>query len=671
MILGVMLLGYSSCQRDFDKISTSHWNPDLASPFIKTKMTLHDLIGTDSTFDYTDDSLLIYYYVTDSIIYFTADTLVHFNDTSTVSDVSMSAVAIEDFSMDANIAFMDILPNIDPEVADTLLAHDGEDVIIPPFSLLTPYEASVPPIDVYESVTFSEGYIDISVTNSLNFSLKDIDYEILDAQNNTVVQHFNVALVPPGNTAHDTIWLNGRTLSNTFVIKANTFGTDGTAPNFVHLDLSQGLEFNLSSHNIKVVGGSAIINEQVNYEDETYVDMSFDEAKINKVIFDQGVLHFGFQNEFGLGVKVKLQLSSANVNGEIPTQEFELPANGSYDGSWDLSNMEIDLTTDTAQPYNRFPVYLKVDLLSSTDPVYFDTTQKVHVDFSTNNVTIGYVEGNVGRQVTTIDPDTTEIDVSMFDVVAGDIYFDQAQLSLSYTNGFGVPLLIHTSFTGVKESTGEELNLGIDSIIIQYPESPGEIVDDQLVFNKENSNIVEFLNFRPNKIIYYGDAVTNWNNDTINFISIDSKMLASSELKIPMVFRTPGLIFKDTTDFELGDVGMEIGKGRLYLDVTNGFPFDLQFSFQVPDSISGEILDSLVFGTIPSAEVNEEGKVVQTVEKLVTADINEDFIDHLQQANQLFIWAKTVTAQSGSIPVGLYADYEMSISVSIQMQIAP
>jgi hypothetical protein len=667
----LILLLVVSCQRDFDKISTSKWNPDLASPFIRTTFTLDDLIGSDTTFEYSDDSLLVYYYQTDSLIYLNTDSLVSFSDTSTSTEISLQDIKIEDFDLEASFMLGDILPHIDPDVADYLQEHDGKLIIIPPFGLQTSFDIEVPPVSYYESMKFSDGYIDIKIKNTLPIALDNVSYEVWDKKNNEAIELFSVSSIPGGNVAHDTIWLAGRTISNEFEIIVNGFSTGGSYPDSVMLDLKEGLNFEFASHDLQVVSGTAIIDEQVNYEEETFVDMDFDDARIKKIAFDNGILNFSFYNDFDLGVKIILQLSSAEVGGEVPVKEFTLPPAGEYTGYWDLKNMEIDLTGDSTQPYNRFSVFVEVMLQATSTPVSFDTSQRVHVDFSTEDVVLGFVQGNLGKQVSEIEQDTTEVDLSMFDKIEGDLFFDQAELSLSYSNSFGVPVILHTDFRGVKDEAAEEIDLGIDSIIIDYPHTPGDSVVQKIVFNGENSNIVDFLNFRPNEIIYSGDAVTNWNNDTANFFLNESTLLASTELKIPMVVRTSSLVFKDTSSLEVDTIDLSIGKGRFYFDIINGFPFNIKIILETADSISGQILDSLSIGVIPSAIIDENGLVTEPVRKLVTADFDEDFVDNLVRSNRIFIWARAVTADGGTVPVGLYADYKMTIAISLQMQISP
>jgi hypothetical protein len=597
----------------------------LVSPFIKTTLTLGNLLGDDTTFCENEDSLLIYYYQTDSLIYVNSDSLINFSDTITNTNISLGSVKLLDFVLEGSFSMQEILTHIEPDVADTLIEHNGDEYIFPPFQLLSPFTIDMSPVSEYVSITFSGGFLTVKISNDLPVTLYDIEYEVFDVVNNIVIDVFSVNKLTSNETATDTIWLADKTLSNTFSFKVNVASSSGSYPDSVLIDLSQGLNFHLESNQLKVINGSAIIYEQINYSDETFVNINFDEAKIKKVKFEKGLLNFSFENNFNIGVKAILSLTSSQVEGEIPQHEFLLPAFENYSGYWDLTNMEIDLTKNPDQPYNSFPVFLEIRLETTDGIVEFDSSQKVNISFNTDNVTLGYAEGNIGKQTQAIEEDSIKIDLSILNNIEGDVFFNEAELSLKYLNGFGIPLVFHTDFVGKNTNTNNTMKLDIDSIIIDYPVVPGETVNNNVVLNNGNSNIPDFLNFRPDILYYKGDILTNWNNDTINFVTSNSVLLANSELKIPMVFYTSSLIFKDTADFSTGNTEITIGEGRFFFDVLNGFPFSMQLNLQIPDSITGDILETIELDEIPAAQTGDDGKVIVPTKKLVTADFDDNF----------------------------------------------
>jgi len=197
------------------------------------------------------------------------------------------------------------------------------------------------------------------------------------------------------------------------------------------------------------------------------------------------------------------------------------------------------------------------------------------------------------------------------------------------------------------------------------------VVDDSVKYDKTSSNIVDFLNARPDKLIFSGDFLTNWNNDTSNFVTNSSNFIVNSEIKIPLIFSTSSLVFKDTVNFLSGNANLPVGSGSLFLNVKNGLPFDLTIQLQVPDSITGEIIDYADFGLIKSALVDAAGKVVSPTESSVSVHLMESFFNNMKRANRLLLSAQTVSAGGGDVPVDLYSDYKISFAISFEAKMQP
>ncbi len=671
-LLVSLLFVLVSCKKDFSKISTSRWKPDVAAPFVQTEMSLRNLMADDTSLIVDDDSLLVFYYQRDSIIQLSADSLIHLEDTVDVQyDFSLGDIKMADFEIDAGVTLNDLLPYMDETVADSLQAHDGEVAVFPPFNLQEPVTIDIPPVGQYEVLTFSAGYFDIQISNQLPVKLEDIQFDLVDAVNNKVIKSVSLAQNDTGQTVHDTLFLKGQTLSNTFSLVINSIGSNGSYPDQVLIDLAKGLKVSMMAEEMRVVSGKAKIEDQVIYSTNQLVDMDFEEVRLWEILFSKGVLSYRMESLLNLSVNILLQLPSANVNGEVPENSFELPAQGSYDGNWSMENMNIDLTQDSLQPYNRFPVYLQLVIEPTPEIVEFDSSDKVTATFTMKDMTVDFASGNMGKQTFTFEEDTLDLDLNFLESIIGEIIFDNPELIVNYSNGFGIPMVLHTRFVGVKQLSGNSINLGLDSIVFNYPQTTGEEVQGSVVVDKTNSNIVEFLDFRPDELLFSGEALTNWNNDTMNFLTGSSQLLADAEIRIPLVFSTSSLVFSDTVDFTAGQSDLPVESGTMLLNVLNGLPFDLKLRLQVPDSVTGVIIDQVIFDDIRSAQVDAEGKVVAVTLSEVKAVFDADFLDNLQRANSLLLRAETVSAGGGSQPVGLYSDYKLKLAISFEAKVKP
>jgi len=667
-----LLILLSSCKKDFSKITVSDWNPSVVAPFIQTELTLRNLMGIDSTLQTGDDSLMVFYYQRDSILNITADSLVNIPDTITsLYEFSLGDLMIEDITQEASVSLNDLLPYVDPAVADTLSANDGNTTIFPPFQLQSPVTVDLSPFEQYETLTFSDGYFDVKISNELPVTLTNIRFDIMDVVNHEVIQSVTLDQLLAGEVTHDTVFLQGKTLSNTFSYIINSVESAGSYPDSVLIDLSKGFSIQMNARDMYVVNGFAKIENQIIYATHEWVDFILGDTRLWDILLDGGELQYYMQSNLNLTLNILLQLSSANVEGVVPENNFDLPANSFYENSWDLTNMDIDLTQDTSHPFNRMPIYLELVVQPTVNMVAFDSSDKVIATFAAKEMTAEMVKGNLGNHLFTIDQDTIQLDLSFFDNIDGKIVFDDPVLMFNYENGFGVPLVAHTDFYGVNPVTGDHLDLGIDSIVFNYPSMEGEVISDFLVFDKTNSNIVDFLAERPDKLIFFGDFQTNWNNDTANFVTSTSSLKVNSEIRVPLVFSATSLVFIDTINFLAGNADIPVGSGALHLDVDNGLPFDLEISLLVPDSVTGEIIDHVDFDKIESAVVDADGNVVSATQSNVAAVFDPSFIQSMSRANSLQLWAKTVTAEGGSVPVGLYSDYKLSVAISFEAKLQP
>ncbi len=662
----------SSCKKDFSKITVSDWNPNVVAPFIQTELTLRNLMGIDSTLQTGEDSLMVFYYQRDSILNITADSLLDIPDTITsLYNFSLGDLMIEDITQEASVTLNDLLPYVDPAVADTLLANDGNTTIFPPFQLQSPVTVDISPFEQYEALTFSEGYFDVEISNELPVTLTNIRFDIVDVINNEVVQSAVIDQLLAGEVAHDTVFLQGKTLSNTFSYVINSVESAGSYPDSVLIDLSKGLGVQMNGRDMRVVSGFARIDNQIIYSTHEWVDFVLGDTRLWDILLAGGELQYHMQSNLNLTLNILLQLSSANVGGVVPENNFDLPANSFYESSWDLTNMDIDLTQDSSQPFNRMPIYLELVVQPTVNMVAFDSSDKVIATFAAREMSAEMVKGNLGKHLFPIDQDTIQLDLSFFDNIDGQIVFDDPVLMFNYENGFGVPLVAHTDLYGINPITGDHLDFGIDSIVFNYPSEEGAVIADSLIFDKTNSNIVDFLAERPDKLIFSGDYLTNWNNDTSNFVASTSSLTVNSEIRVPLVFSTSSLVFTDTVSFLSGSADIPVGSGALHLKVDNGLPFDLEISLLVPDSVTGEIIGHVDFDKIESAVVNADGNVLSPTLSDVTAVFDPSFIQSMSRANSLQLRAKTVTAEGGSLPVGLYSDYKLSVAISFEAKLQP
>ncbi len=663
----LLLLATTACRKDFEKISTSRWNPELTLPFIQTELRLGDLIPLDSSINTQPDSLLYFAYHQDSVFSVNADSLLNMieDNFDTSYNFSLGELSMDTFNIPATYSMYDALPYLDQAVHDTLLAHNQTENIFPPFNFSTPISIELQPIDLYQNLTFSGGYMIISVTNGLPVLVNDIVFSLKDAGNNIVLKTINIETLDSGQSFSDTLYLKGLSLSNMFSFEVSNFNSPGSYPDSVFIDLAQGLDFSFSAKDLKVIGGIAKLPQQIMYSETLTVDFSTENnEKLYNIVFSSGQLLYTFNSELPVRVYVEMKLPSALINGVVPTADVVIPAFDNYSDSWNMKDMMMDLSSDPGQPFNKFPIYINIVVMPTGEMIEFDSANKVNTQLSSYAVKPFFVEGYFGKQKIDIDTDTVNIDMEFLEHLQGEIYLDNPVMKLNYHNGFGIPIKIKADFTAINTISGNTQPLDIDSIDFDYPENPGSVAQATIQIDKTNSQIVDFMAIRPDIITFSGGGFTNRNSDTLNFIYDTSTMIAGLDVIIPMVFKADNLNLSDTVPVEATGDAIPVNNTALKILIKNGFPFTAHLFLQLADSINGQIFNTLDLGTVASAKTDETtGRVISPVTDSLLVNLDEKFFDDLKNANSGVFLAKLSTAHGNNAPVGLYSDYKMKIAV--------
>lgn len=666
-----LIIGFSSCKKDFNKISTSDWKPEIAAPFFHTTIVLDNLFLDDSNLVTQDDSTLVYFYHEDSIFRISADTLLDISKEEVSEDLSFSLgeLFMENFGFDVGFNMQAMLPFFDQDIQDTLLKYNGIVHYFPPFQLNETATLETEAIEEFIQLTFSDGKMFVDITNSLPVSLLNINFDIIDQNNNYLIKNFIINELQSGEQQIDSVEISGLTLGNKFAFTIHNFSSNGSFPDKVLINLEKGMEFGLQTKNLSVINGQAKIMEQIMFTDLSMIDFSLDPEQLHNIKFASGNFTYSLTSELNLDIDVNLTFPSAKINDEIPSQQFMLNAGKIINQQWDISNMVTNLTTDEEQPFNRMPMNLDILILPTDNIVEFDSSDKVIGNFNLEELKLDYADGYLGKQTINISQDTFFLDFDFLKRIKGELILEEPSINLDYVNSIGVPFRIATEFYGVNTETGNSQLLNFDSVDMQLPLTPDEEVSGQILIDKNNSSIVDFLSIRPDKIIYYGGGISNPDGYELNFVTYDSKLVGNAELKIPLILRANNLSFADTLGFTFETENFPVADGQMKLNVLNGFPFKLTMKLILADSISGIQLDEITFNNIASAIVDETGRVIEKKQSEINVNFDEDFIENMKISNRAFINVETSSFDNGEIPVVLLSDYEIEIAIGFNATI--
>ncbi len=256
--------------------------------------------------------------------------------------------------------------------------------------------------------------------------------------------------------------------------------------------------------------------------------------------------------------------------------------------------------------------------------------------------------------------------------ISGSLEFSNPQLVLHYQNNFGIPIKAKLNFKAIKKDSEKSQNLNYDSVAFKYPKTAGQTVNDSIEVNKDNSSIVDFLALLPDTINYSGGFITNPDGLATNFISQNDVFSASADIKIPFSFKTPGISFADTVGFvSISPNDLPANSGSIIASVSNGFPFDISIGLIFPDSITGKTLRVLNLGTIHSANLNSMGAIKAPAISVIKVTIPAGFINDIQKANKLIVNVTVATFNHGTVPVQIFSDDKVKVTLGIRANINP
>ena len=673
LLLLIAVIALFSCRKELDKISTSEWKPGVALPFIQAGFELEDIIGSDTNLLTNPDSSYLYVYKRDSAILMPIDSI--YTPPESVSgehNFPIGEITFDEFLVSSDYLLSDLTPYIDENSADSLLASNGSMAVFPAMYLEQPFSLNMDPIQDFVSLNVSEGTLELRVENNLPVSLENIEMEVLDFENGSLLSDFEIDYIGAEESHTEIIHLSNREISNIFEINVLGLGSPGSAPDSVMINLDDGLFFELSAVDVKVVAGEGKLQEQVVVSDTSIIILDPDGGEqLYHIDAGEGAVFSSLSTDLMVDIEVRISLPSALIDGEIPLRDVFIGKGTTAEDNWEVTNILLDLTTVEETPYNRIPVVYEVTLLPSETTIVFDSSYKINTGIELKDLDLDFADGNLGMQNLELGNGTLDFNFSFLDQLQGEIILDDPKLFLEYTNTFGIPIKLLPLITGVNTETGDEQTLNVEFVTIEAPDQQGEEVSGAFLFDKENSALVELLAIRPDRLEYELSGITNWNGQDYNFLSSSSGITIDARLEVPLVLSSESLFFADTLVIEMPENYPDMREGYLLAKVNNGFPFDMKIRLNLPERETGEILETIEFSIVDSAPVDDEGIVTEPSFSESMAPVSETFFRNMERADKAILLVEAVTFNNGTVPVVLQTDYNMTIAIGFDLAMKP
>ncbi|TKG90133.1 hypothetical protein EYV94_24325 [Puteibacter caeruleilacunae] len=665
------LLCLNSCNTDefdLDKLSDKvNWQPDVMVPVMKSDWRLFDLVNQDSTiFRVDEENLIRVIYREDSLVNIVVNDLFEVQDGQELMNESLDfdVLKIPDIHKADIIALTEFLKNIGG-VYSTLDLDHKTTVTLPDYATsgnLGEYDLSI--ADLLEKATFAKGILKIDITNNTPVAMQPLFDLIFDGEDR---EQLDFGMIEPQQTITKEYDLSGRTVNSTLKFRLVKFSTPGSKK-AVAVDGNTAVKLGVTISGGRITAGILNVTEDSKLKKSKNATVKLDDQiKLQRLKLKSGTMDYSVYSEFKNDVIVRFILPSAKVGDKVFYKDVFVGSKAKAEGTWDISDVDIDLGTVANKPYNKLPISYEVTIADGSNKFIFDSSEKVRLSLLLNEPKIEYAQGNFGKQQIKIKRDEIDIDMDFWDDIKGDFKIQNPELRFKIKSSAGVPGLLKLNLEASNKE-GEVQKLNAQPQMVPYPvdlrESP---LIGEVVYDNSNSDIVRIVSLPPSgKVEYDGILEINPedNDDMNNFMSHESAILVDFEIDMPLVIQTNNL----GVDERIGLTGSEfekVTKAELVINYENEIPMDVE----VKIGLLGEedvVLEEISPDVLPAATVDKQGNAAGSTVGSIRIELTDDQLIKLKNSEAIGLVVRIKSAKGGDIPVRLLADYLLKLNVVVE-----
>ena len=658
-------------------------SPTLVVAAVNGEISLDDLVEPGDTVVFDNDNFIRLIIKDDTIVdfkledYYDLNDMVSFNRGYEVGDMM-----IEDIARTIPIGLDLISQSVSPAFYSNLVSlDDGAPHDFPAFGITILEEIGFGAFKNFQVAVFSSGTMEISIRNNLTIPLYDLKINLFNISGRSPIgSELTIPAVNPGETSVATLDLAGKSLTNAIGAGIVILGSDGASN--VLIDMDHNIEVGIYGYDLKVGSGTIIIPDQTINSLDNKDTIDFDPGsglEIERLKLNKGTIGYTITNYSSLSASVSLTMPTA-LRISVPVSDiFNIGGNSSINGSINVDNTEVDLSTDPDQMYNRVPIVYSISVSSGGNMVDFDKSDLVNIDLDMNNPAVDYVKGYFGQLEESVAPETKDTGLSeILDHLTGQFHISNPSIKVIYSNSFGIPIQVDLNASGKRAS--QTVNLDLSPFTIEYPTSLADReVSSTFSVTRENSSLPELLSLPPEEIEYTVSGKMNPEGFTgvrDNLLFGSSRLVASIEVEVPLELWIHNLQLTDTVDNflktkdDFGPFNPEnMDLFMLDIKASNGFPLGATLRLMLYDSLSGNI-NGTVDATSPilPAPVDASGKVTAPLESTLSIEFSKAFFEASRQSDKIIFMFTLNTTGEGSKDVRIYSDYSISFNGYVRMK---
>ena len=641
-IVFLTLIILSSCRKE-KFISESNW----VVPILETELNLGDILPDSLSETNSDGSMDIVYETSYGVS--SVSDIVQIPDTVEVSEVTLSSLTLDDRSFKDTLTLLELYPA-------SALFHNQTTVL--PGQDIQANEGTV--VDVTEefftTATFVSGFIEITIFNDLPVVAEVLEFELRNNDDKSVIVSgvFNNLL--PNSSVSESYSLANKKVNGILellVKRVKTSESDGP----VLVDVYKGIRTEISVRDLKPQSATAIFPAQNLIEKKDEIKYYFGGAEFTQVKLKSGFIKLKVESTVEEAIVLDYSLPNSFKEGQIgsplqktwtvpPAKKGEkvfveemFPIGGYTIYFWGKSNLENPT-------FNHVYTELLARIEYSGILRTLSLEDKIRVELGLVDLVPELIIGDPGRHVLT-SKDT--LGLKLFDNIQGRLNLEDAKMNLNFYNSFGIESLLDVKEIKGKNTRSDKSLKLISSELsnpillekaVNNPPLVGYEYDVEL--NKSNSNLKQFLELMPNKLMPDIEAIVRPNGtiDQNDFAFDVSELLVNIRFEMPLKFGLDNLTLSSNQaiGFSNSDKIKNIKKGQLILKLINDFPINARLKMIFKDEAGTQLFELFTDDSyeMAAAEVDPlSGKTQNPTESELLATLSREECDQLPYARSV------------------------------------
>lgn len=682
-------LSLMACSRDLltvDDLDVT-LRPGIVVPLGELDLTLSDVFNPDSSLIQVDpdQTYRLVYRQTNLLNVGVADFLELPSQPSVAENFKAGYIALPNVNAAAAVRFGKLARSITTPAgfATNMAAAHGSSAPVPALPNQNPGNLATTTITSFSTASFHSGTMTLKAVNHYPAAVNAT--VVLANLSGQPLLTYNLGTIPAGDSVSVPASLAGKVIPNQLKFNLTSFsspgaGTPGVPSTYVPIDTNANLNLSLSGSDLYIYSATAQTQTQTLVDDT--LDLAFSApagVRLTELGLSQGQLNYSITSAVPEPLSILLQFPSGTINGQLIQQTVNLNPNQPATGSISFQGAQLFLGSNPAHPYNELPIRYAATLNSTGQLVTLDSASGVAMNFSFANVQFGHALGFFGQQNVNIPADTLSLDLDFVNRLGGSVVFAEPKVQLAVTNSLGLPITLDLNVAST-DAQGTSHPLGIPPTLLPYPQTAtqfGQTVQDTLPFDKNNTNIVDFLTLPKQQFTYGGQVRVNADTvatGTENFVTGTSAISADVLMELPFYFSAQGLGLTDSVDLgtSLNALDTAVQSVALRLETTTTLPLDATLVLTLFDE-AGQVVYSgqlplLASGVLDAATGLVTAPTTSTSELLVTAAQLPAFARGRWLQLTAELGTGTAPGSSGH-PVKLLSDAELQVRLGLMLDV--